>query len=940
MEDPAMKKISDLTPYTQTLPYASEIFGVYQPMLGWRSKKIKSRIQKGHRNDVSRIYRAISGKLKGRFRVDLHEDRRIRRIRSIEPATLGDPKREIPGSYVLDSIRQKLPPIEDYKDEIWDELINAEDLKRTLNTDVLNNTMTWYQTHRPRGEEGTANRMVAQQLNRESTVAGYLLYLKENQQTSELKHLFYKLDRNLLHLLQYLTYQDPLEAFDPHNDIGRVSLSPLGIVHLFRQYFFEFDTFLGPPVGHVWLSPGASVELLEISTRKTVTERYVESTIETTQKREKSLTEEDELSDAVKEANRSETKFGMNSTVNQGWIGGSASASASIDLTTTQDRSREVAHRHMRQQSEKLSTEIRRNYKSTFKTVTEVTDTSSKRYLLNNTTPDLINYELRRKMRQVGVQVQDIGTYLCWQTYVDDPGRQLGIAKLVHVAKPPDLGQVPPPDTIPMPELIVTEKQVHIPFVPMTEDTSQDDMDENYRYGKEVNTDFSEGERERIKYKFGPYKIVCDQPGYEFAGIDIDPQGNDVQVRIYDDSESPKGTFQFRIKLRHVNFRNVSPIYVTAKVTWRPTEDHLAEIEAKNLEKTEAFNQETQREFEKAFVEAARERINMASNVEPRKFEDLREEERVVVYRMLIQDMLTKNIPMPDDRTHHVISELLNTIFDIDKMLYFVAPEWWRPRLHRSRQWLGGIREPIGGDGGTGEAPSGSPSTIHSQMSQVAQHNILKGFSNLSPMEDKQISSLDTVGWGGVNENRADNYYITEESRPAKFGSSLGWLLQLDGDNLRNAFLNSPWVKAVIPIRPGKEKAALNWLQQVNVEGTEGLDDDYLAPPEQLAEIPHSGPKVTINDAVQHLAEQVAKKHEASLEVGQYPDSEIDDDTKVSATPIDKVYEHGFYSLQGGFKNRSGKEHFEVFDQWVEILPTDQVVPVEVKYDPKTGRQV
>ena len=29
----------------------------------------------------------------------------------------------------------------------------------------------------------------------------------------------------------------------------------------------------------------------------------------------------------------------------------------------------------------------------------------------------------------------------------------------------------------------------------------------------------------------------------------------------------------------------------------------------------------------------------------------------------------------------------------------------------------------------------------------------------------------------------------------------------------------------------------------------------------------------------------------------------------------------------------------EIFDQWIEILPTDQIVPVEVSYDPKTGRQ-
>jgi len=33
-------------------------------------------------------------------------------------------------------------------------------------------------------------------------------------------------------------------------------------------------------------------------------------------------------------------------------------------------------------------------------------------------------------------------------------------------------------------------------------------------------------------------------------------------------------------------------------------------------------------------------------------------------------------------------------------------------------------------------------------------------------------------------------------------------------------------------------------------------------------------------------------------------------------------------------------EPFAVFAQWVEILPTDQVVAVEVAYDPKTGLQL
>jgi hypothetical protein len=228
--------------------------------------------------------------------------------------------------------------------------------------------------------------------------------------------------------------------------------------------------------------------------------------------------------------------------------------------------------------------------------------------------------------------------------------------------------------------------------------------------------------------------------------------------------------------------------------------------------------------------------------------------------------------------------------------------------------------------------------SVYGQVKTNAIKNLVS--SVLQSTEDTQIAPIDTVTWGGTHENRVDNYYITEESSPAKLGSSLGWLLQLDGDNLRNAFLNAPWVKAVIPIRPGKERAAINWLKRVHVEGTDGLDDQYLATPEELAQIPHTGQVVTISDAINHLCDVVAKKHEDSVQVGRYPADEINDDNRVSATPIDKVYEHGFYPLQGGFRVMPGDEGFEVFDQWVEVLPTDQVVPVEVTYDPKTGRQL
>lgn len=276
--------------------------------------------------------------------------------------------------------------------------------------------------------------------------------------------------------------------------------------------------------------------------------------------------------------------------------------------------------------------------------------------------------------------------------------------------------------------------------------------------------------------------------------------------------------------------------------------------------------------------------------------------------------MLTKGLTFPDDRTRHVVSELLNSIFDIDKMLYFLAPEWWRPRLHVAALDLIPLTNP---DGTPQYGADGKPLLIP-DPAHVMGNEVEAGIS-----------------WGGAEAGRASNYYITGSSTPARLGSSLGWLLQLDGDNLRNAFLNSPWVKAVIPIRPHHERAALNWLQQV--EGMDGIgpNDMYAGPEPQFVGL-------TILEVLQQLADAVAAKHTESITTKQYTDPS-DPASNVTSTPVDVVYEQGFDPLQGGFRVSPSplpNGNFEIFDQWIEILPSDQVVPVEVTSDSKTGRQL
>jgi hypothetical protein len=223
----------------------------------------------------------------------------------------------------------------------------------------------------------------------------------------------------------------------------------------------------------------------------------------------------------------------------------------------------------------------------------------------------------------------------------------------------------------------------------------------------------------------------------------------------------------------------------------------------------------------------------------------------------------------------HVTSELIRGIFDVDSMLYFVAPEWWRPRQRERIQIASAHRE------GAGNALT--------------------------------ITESDKIGWGGVEAKGRSNYMITEETKPAPLGASLGWLLQLDGDNHRNSFLNSPWVKAVIPIRQGREAAALNWLQLAQVEGSDGLDAEYKGPEPEYKNNDGSGK--TLRQVLDILAQRL--------------ENESKDFTNVLST--ETVFERGFDPLEGGFAENS--KPYEVFDQWIEILPTDQIVAIE--YDPQ-----
>ncbi|MGK5637045.1 hypothetical protein ACSNOK_01800 [Streptomyces sp. URMC 126] len=928
-----------VTDFAGALPYASESFGLYQPLLGWRSQRTVDRFLDGlSRADedllavVSRLIATDTNvsdspiSLSPQAAVPMSGE-----VLTLRTGTAAAPRpyRALIESVLADVIRAKVKGRNLRDRAVWLPLLKREALNTTLATEVTPVLMQRTETETDSNRRKALLKVLA---DKESMVAGLLNHLLEQDMVPTLADLFTppapEVDaeryRGITRML------DPLETLSRQEAVNRVSLSPVGVVHLFRQYFFEFDTFLGPPVQHVWLSPGGTVELVEAHSKKSTVERSVETGLETTEKSERETVQQDDVSEAVKNENESSTKLGFSVSSNQRWVWGDANETATMDMNNTQRQAREQTHKRMRQQSERLSSEIKRSFKTTFRTVTETGDTASRRYVLQNTTDKLVNYELRRKMRRVGVQVQDLGTQLCWQSYVDDPGQELGLAKLVHLAAPPDATAAAPANELPVPD----------------------------DYTEEVTGAFTLPGRGDITYR-GSRAWVCDielraKDGYAYlshGGVKWTGTNN-VSVTVVanrkdDQGGVPAGTPAPRepslsLYVTYGHGKGGEEFQFTIPVKYTPKEEKKKQIADRNAVLAKERTLELDRLQREAYLKAAIERIEAVGRVEPRSYDTLREEERVVVYRKLLRHLLQLGETVPTDpKVLHKLSELVGSIFDVDAMLYFVAPEWWRPRLHPGHPQVAPELDRLP-DPKTAGQPDRSRLPVP----------VLESFRRRPGGLDDHV-----VGWSNPQDMlRKDNYYITAKSAPARMGSSLGWLLQLDGDEQRNTFLNAPWVKAVIPIRPGKELAALNWLSDDSIEGAAGLDDLYQPAAagesgrilDRLRAYPWSDPELvaryrsldpaalTVRDVLRYVAVSIVEKYRKGQDVVT---ERLEDGVTLNYLPPDKVYEHGFYPLTDGFKAES-QQPYEVFDQWVEVLPTDQVAAVQVTYHPQTGQQV
>jgi hypothetical protein len=97
------------------------------------------------------------------------------------------------------------------------------------------------------------------------------------------------------------------------------------------------------------------------------------------------------------------------------------------------------------------------------------------------------------------------------------------------------------------------------------------------------------------------------------------------------------------------------------------------------------------------------------------------------------------------------------------------------------------------------------------------------------------------------------------------------------------------------------------------------LDAEYIGEDKDQFDNPNGG-KLKISDVIDQIRQELETMNK--------------DPENISET--DKVFEEGFDALEEGFKWKG--QNFKVFDQWLEILPTDQVVAVDYKPEEHMGQ--
>ena len=214
--------------------------------------------------------------------------------------------------------------------------------------------------------------------------------------------------------------------------INRISaVTPLGLMHRYRQHFFYADLQKGRCELIRSLAPYETLEVVTTEEKVTTTEETVIKETELTTNISRERKDSTELTDRV--ANTVARTSTTNMSVNGSYTavlwsaGGSASSTTSESSSKTSERIAKTLNDITLKQSE----QIRKKTTVTTRIAETRSDSITTRHTFQNPTEKPVTYGLYKLGYEVKSVIQDLGSLLVWQTRIEKPGQTLALSDLL-----------------------------------------------------------------------------------------------------------------------------------------------------------------------------------------------------------------------------------------------------------------------------------------------------------------------------------------------------------------------------------------------------------------------------------------------------------------------------------------------------------------------------
>jgi hypothetical protein len=232
-------------------------------------------------------------------------------------------------------------------------------------------------------------------------------------------------------------WQDTVAAqLGKFNDVERrlhriSAVTPLGLMHRYRQHFFYAELQKGRCELIRSLAPYETLEIVTTEEKVTTTEETITKELEITTNTSREQKDSTELTDRVAStvANSSTSNISANGSYTAVlWsAGGSVSSSTSNSSTKTSEHIAKTLNDITQKQSE----QIRKKTTVTTRIAETRSDSITTRHSFTNPNAKPVTYGLYKLGYEVKSAVQDMGPLLVWQTRIEKPGQSLAQSTLL-----------------------------------------------------------------------------------------------------------------------------------------------------------------------------------------------------------------------------------------------------------------------------------------------------------------------------------------------------------------------------------------------------------------------------------------------------------------------------------------------------------------------------